>query len=55
MKTAIFVSVLFGATSAAAHSGAHLHPHGVGDWLIVALAACVVAGTMVLVRLRGRK
>ncbi|MDA7427995.1 hypothetical protein PGB28_05965 [Primorskyibacter aestuariivivens] len=31
------------ATPALAHSGAHLHPHGSGDWLTVALALGLIA------------
>ena len=36
------------ASPALAHSGAHLHPHGAGNWLTVALALGLVAVTAVL-------
>ena len=38
-----------------AHSGAHLHPHGAEAWLVVAIAAVTVVGTMALVRGRTGK
>lgn len=46
--------LLLVATPAAAHEGAHLHPHGAGEvWLGLALgAAAVVAGLLVV---RGRR
>lgn len=31
------------ASPALAHSGAHLHPHGAGNWLTVALALGLIA------------
>jgi hypothetical protein len=43
------------AFPAFAHSGAHLHPHGAESWLVVALAAMTVVGTIALVRIRGGK
>ena len=43
------------AFPAFAHSGAHLHPHGAESWLVVALAAVTVVGTISLVRIRGGK
>ncbi|SFG40388.1 hypothetical protein SAMN04488020_102122 [Palleronia marisminoris] len=39
---ALPVLMLF-ALPAAAHDGAHLHPHGSGSWLIVVLALGLVA------------
>ena len=44
--------VLF-ASPALAHSGAHMHPHGVEGW-VVGLAIIAVAGTIAAVA-RARK
>ncbi|WP_299350887.1 hypothetical protein [uncultured Shimia sp.] len=55
MKKMIFAAAALAASPALAHSGAHLHPHGAGTWLVVALAALTVVGTMVVVQIRGRK
>lgn len=39
------------STPALAHSGAHLHPHGAGNWLTVVLGLAVVAlATALMVR-----
>ena len=43
------------AMPAFAHSGAHLHPHGAETWLVVAMAAATVVGTMTFVRSRVGK
>ncbi len=37
------------AGPALAHSGAHLHPHGSGDWLTVALGLAAAALAIFLV------
>lgn len=39
------------ASPALAHSGAHLHPHGAGNWLTVALAlGLIVLAAVLMVR-----
>lgn len=43
-----FSVLLLSALPAAAHEGAHLHPHGSGSWMVVAggLAVIAVAGVL---------
>lgn len=55
MKPTIAALATVTATPALAHSGAHLHPHGSGNWLIVVLAAVTVGGTLAFAHFRGRK
>ncbi|GHF40983.1 hypothetical protein [Seohaeicola zhoushanensis] len=45
------------ATPALAHPGAHLHPHGSGDWLalVMGLAVVAAAGGLAYARSRSRK
>lgn len=45
------------ATEAAAHPGAHLHPHDGTHWLVLisALGLMAVAGGLALARARSRK
>ncbi|MFC4667895.1 hypothetical protein ACFO5X_04960 [Seohaeicola nanhaiensis] len=45
------------ATPALAHPGAHLHPHGSGDWLAVVMGLVVIAaaGGLIYARNRTRK
>ncbi|MGY3438354.1 MULTISPECIES: hypothetical protein [unclassified Marinovum] len=51
--TRMLAPVLFlTASPALAHSGAHLHPHGAGNWLTVALALGLVAVAATLMVLR---
>lgn len=38
------------ASAAAAHEGAHLHPHGVGSWLTLLAAAVLVVVAVVVAR-----
>ncbi|WP_375260530.1 hypothetical protein [Palleronia sp.] len=46
-----FAVLMLSALPAAAHEGAHLHPHGSGSWLIVVVALGLVAA----VGLAGRR
>lgn len=38
------------ASAAAAHEGAHLHPHGAGSWLTLLAAAALVVVAVVVAR-----
>ena len=42
-KLAVAVPAALLPAAALAHPGAHLHPHGAGDWLTVALGLGLVA------------
>jgi hypothetical protein len=55
MKYALSSIATLTAVPAFAHSGTHLHPPGAESWLVVALAAVTVVGTMTLVRIRAGK
>ncbi|MCB1339611.1 MAG: hypothetical protein KDK24_00785 [Pseudooceanicola sp.] len=54
-RLALFATLT--ASPALAHPGAHLHPHGSGDWLAVAmgLAVLAAAGGLAYARARSRK
>ena len=43
-----FIPLMLLASPAAAHTGAHLHPHGGGSWLAVVLALSAIALAAVL-------
>ena len=55
MKYVLTSIATLAAFPAHAHSGAHLHPHGVESWWVVAVAAVTVVGTMRLVHIRTGK
>ena len=55
MKHVVCTLAFLAASPVVAHTGAHLHPHGGGNWLAVVLAAVSVGGVMALVHARGRK
>ncbi|MEY8837827.1 hypothetical protein AB9K41_02175 [Cribrihabitans sp. XS_ASV171] len=49
MTRYIFPALTVVAGPALAHSGPHLHPHGAGDWLTVALGLGLTALAIFLV------
>lgn len=49
-------ALLLAAGPAAAHPGAHLHPHSVEGWLVgLGILACLVGVRIVIRARRGRK
>ena len=49
-----FAVLMLSALPAAAHEGAHLHPHGSGSWLVVAGGLATIAAAGVLGRRLSR-
>ena len=48
MTRILALAFALAASPALAHSGAHLHPHGAGNWLTVMLALGVIGLAAVL-------